>query len=98
LSKFSELKAYINTIPNNNIVLRKDLVKNFGAIDTYRRCFTLLGYLSDTETRGVYKKIKNIPKKITSSDLQYAYKNFRFNFNKLYESEKLKFNLTNYES
>lgn len=83
MSAFSELKDYVNSIPIGETVYRKDLVKvlNSASLDQYRRRLSLLGYISEGE-HGQYKKLKQIPDDLKTSDLELAYKNKRFKLKK----------------
>lgn len=79
-SIFFRLKTFINSKEVGSLISRKDIIDATDAVpDVYRRCMTLLGYIK-YESPGVYKKVKNIPKTVTSSHMKYAYKNQRFKF------------------
>jgi len=83
---FHNLKNFINLIPDGENVSRTELISiksrypksSMNSIDQYRRRLTMCGYLSEPVSRGVYKKIKNIPETLTASKLeQNAYYNTR---------------------
>ena len=75
----SELIDFINEVEIGGEIRRKDLnsyVSNSVSVDQYRRRMTILGYL-ETIGLGVYRKLKDIPENMTSTELEYAYKNRR---------------------
>lgn len=82
MSNWSSIKNFINSKNDNEIIYRRELIKecNFNSIDTIRRSLTLLGFLKQTDKQGTYIKIKNIPDKFNTSDLKCAYKNKRYKF------------------
>jgi len=84
MSAFSKLKDYINSIPIGETVYRKELIRclNSSSLDLYRRRLSLLGYISEGEGDGSYKKLKQIPDDLKTSDLESAYKNKRFKLKK----------------
>jgi hypothetical protein len=89
MSLFSDIRDYINSKPNGEIIYRMDLNSYFSStsVDQYRRRLTLLGYLTWVGN-GQYEKIKDIPENFTSADSLYAYKNKRTKLNKNGKSKK----------
>jgi hypothetical protein len=68
---FTEIVNYINKIENGDFITRKDLYNNFpiSSLDVYRRGMTLIGVLEDCEM-GVYKKVRDVPPFINSSNIR----------------------------
>ncbi len=86
MSKFSNIKEFINSKKDGDFILRKDMLEHleyFNALDTYRQAFSNLGYLSHPIRRGVYIKLKDIPKNFTATHLSDCYRNRRFRFKHL---------------
>lgn len=81
---FKELKDFIDSLEIGDIFYRKDIIKKNwkSSIDNYRNYFCKARYL-EIVGRGKYKKIKNLPKKLTLSKLfKEAYFNIRIYLNK----------------
>lgn len=75
-SYFSVIVEYINNLKDGSFVTRKELLvmtDHSSSVDVYRRGLTLLGVLEDTDIVGVFKKVKNIPPFInTTNYLDYS--------------------------
>lgn len=90
MSLFSDIRDYINSKPNGEIIYRKDLNNYFSrstSVDQYRKRFTLLGYLRWVGN-GEYEKIMDIPDNFTVTESMYAYKNKRTKLNKNARTKK----------
>lgn len=74
--------AYLDTKNPGETVLRRDLLNvtygrseniNRSTVDKWRRQLTVLGYLIDTCKPGLYVKGKNIPRDLTTTQLEKRY-------------------------
>lgn len=87
---FDEMKSFVNTKKSGEEFSRQEMLQHLietgdvlvfpttGAytesMDNYRRQLTGAGFIEPTDKRGVYCKMKSIPKKTTSTKLRNLYK------------------------
>jgi len=72
------LKEFINSMSDNDIFTRRDMLHYIygidsthrGTVDTYRNLLTKIGILEMTLKPGRYKRIRNIPNELTTKLLQ----------------------------
>lgn len=72
-SSWNRIKNYVNTIENDSLIKRKDLIHNLPdiphtSIDIYRKLLTDINVLSFVKL-GTYRKIQDIPSTMTTTEI-----------------------------